>query len=258
MTASASTGTLAFDDEGTGTPVVFLHGLTFDRRTWRPIIDRLEGVRSVAIDLPAHGESAGEPAGLDEVADQVHALLLSLGIESPIVVAHSMSVGIAAFYASSYPTAGLVFVDSGPELKPFAELVQRLEPALRSPQFPEVWRTFEESMRLDRIPEPTRSLVLETHVVDQDTVLGYWEMLLRTAPDELQRQVDAQVRATAAPVLGVFGRELTAGERERFGWSPTAEVEEWVGGGHFVHLVDVPRFTDRLLQFVETQTSAPA
>ena len=34
---------LAFDDEGSGIPVVFVHGLTFDRRTWRPIIDRLDG-----------------------------------------------------------------------------------------------------------------------------------------------------------------------------------------------------------------------
>ena len=33
---------LAYDDEGAGTPVVFLHGLTFDRRTWRPIIERLD------------------------------------------------------------------------------------------------------------------------------------------------------------------------------------------------------------------------
>ena len=27
---------LAYDIEGSGTPVVFVHGLTFDRRTWRP------------------------------------------------------------------------------------------------------------------------------------------------------------------------------------------------------------------------------
>jgi pimeloyl-ACP methyl ester carboxylesterase len=60
---------LAYDDVGTGTPVVFLHGLTFDRRTWQPIVVRLDGsVRSIAIDLPAHGESAGVPAPHDEIA----------------------------------------------------------------------------------------------------------------------------------------------------------------------------------------------
>jgi pimeloyl-ACP methyl ester carboxylesterase len=250
-TAAHASTRLAFDDEGTGTPVVFLHGLTFDRRTWRPIVDRLDGaVRSIAIDLPAHGESGGSPADLDEVAAQIHELLESLGVESPIVVGHSMSAGIAGFYAAAYPTSGVVMVDSGPEIRPFAELVKRLEPALRGPQFSEVWRTFEESLGLDRIPEPTRSLVLETHTVDQNVVLGYWDFLLRNDPIVAQELIDAIVRATEVPVLGVFGRAVTPGERERFERTPDAELEEWAGDGHFVHLVDPDRFAARLFEFV--------
>jgi pimeloyl-ACP methyl ester carboxylesterase len=245
---------LAFDDEGTGTAVVFLHGLTFDRRTWRPIVDRLDGaVRSIAIDLPAHGESGGPPADLDEVAAQVHELLEALGVGSPIVVGHSMSAGIAGFYAAAYPTSGVVMVDSGPEIRPFAELVRRLESGLRGPQFPEVWRTFEESLGLDRIPEPTRSLVLETHTVDQTVVLGYWDFLLRTDPTAAQELIDATVRATEVPLLGVFGRAVTPGERERFEQTPDAELEEWTGEGHFVHLVDPDRFAARLLAFVRSR-----
>ena len=46
--ATDSVTSLAYDDEGAGTPVVFLHGLTFDRRTWRPIIERLEQPLAVA------------------------------------------------------------------------------------------------------------------------------------------------------------------------------------------------------------------
>ena len=103
--ATDSATSLAYDDEGAGTPVVFLHGLTFDRRTWRPIIERLDGsVRSIAIDLPAHGDSGGAPAQLDEFAAQVHELLGSLAVDRPIVVGHSMSGGLASFYAAAYPT----------------------------------------------------------------------------------------------------------------------------------------------------------
>jgi pimeloyl-ACP methyl ester carboxylesterase len=254
MPAATHTPTrLAFDDEGTGSPVVFLHGLTFDRRTWRPIIDRLSGVRSIAIDLPAHGESGGTPIPLEQVAAQVHELVLSSGVEAPIVVGHSMSGGVAAFYAASYPTAGAVFVDTGPEIKPFAQLVQQLEPVLRSPRFPDVWQKFEESLGLDLIPEPDRSLVLETHEVDQEVVLGYWDELLRTDPDGMQELVDAQVRAIDAPILGVFGRPVTEGERERFSWLPDVQIEEWTGDGHFVHLVDPDRFANRLLEFVRSR-----
>src|SRR5215218_5599545 len=122
---------LAYDDEGGGPAVVFLHGVTFDRRSWAPIIERLDGcVRSLAIDLPAHGVSGGAPASLDDVAAQVHQLIGSLMVDRPIVVGHSMSGGIASFYATAYPSRGVVTIDNGPDIRPFAQLVQQLEPAL--------------------------------------------------------------------------------------------------------------------------------
>jgi pimeloyl-ACP methyl ester carboxylesterase len=253
MAATTDTATrLAYDHEGAGTPVVFLHGLTFDRRSWRPIIERLDGsVRSIAIDLPAHGESTGAPAPLDEIAEQVHALLASLAVDRPIVVGHSMAAGLAGLYAVTHPTLGAVMIDSGPDLRPFAALVRQLEPALRGPGFTQVWPTFEDTLGLERIPEPVRSLVLATHEVNQDVVVGYFELLLRTDPDELQGEIDARIHELDVPCLGVFGRPVTDGERERFEWLPDAQLEEWTGDGHFVHLVEPDRFVTRLREFVD-------
>jgi pimeloyl-ACP methyl ester carboxylesterase len=243
---------LAHDSEGSGVPVVFLHGLTFDRRTWRPILDRLSGsVRSIVVDLPAHGESGGDPAPLDAVADQVYELVASLGAERPIVVGHSMSGGIVGFYANAHPTRGLVTIDNGPEVRPFGELVHQLEPALRGQGFSSTWQMFESSLGLERIPEPARSLVMETHHVSQSVVLGYWEMPLNMDPSELQAMVDAQLARIAVPLLAVFGRPVTEGERERFERMPDVQVEEWVGAGHFVHLVEPDRFTTRLRKFID-------
>ncbi len=237
MAAATDSATrLACDDEGAGTPVVFLHGLTFDRRTWRPIIERLDGsVRSIAIDLPAQGQSGG-PASFKQVPARLHELLVLLAVERPIVVGHSMSGGLASFYAANYPSRGIVLVDNGPDIRPFAELVRRLAPALCGPGFAEAWQTFESSLGLERIPERIRSLVLETHVVKQDVVVAYWQMLLEK--DDV-------------PCLGVFGRAITGGERERFDWLPDVQLEEWAGDGHFVHLVDPDRFAIRLRQFIE-------
>lgn len=257
MAAAAHTATrLAYDDEGVGTPVVFLHGLTFDRRSWRPIIERLDGsARSVSIDLPAHGESGGAPAPLEEVATQMHELLNALAVERPIVVGHSMSGGLACLYASDHPTRGVVVIDNGPDIRPFAELVHRLEQALRGPGFAQVWQTFEDSLGLERIREPVRSLVLDTHQVKQDVVVGYWETLLRSDPAELQAWVDTIMAKLDVPYLGVFGRPITAGERDRFERLPDVQLEEWTGDGHFVHLVDPDRFVTRLSQFVDSCTA---
>ena len=244
---------LAYDLEGTGAPIVFLHGLTFDRRTWRPILDRLGGAgRYLSIDLPAHGESGGDPAPLEQVAADVHELVTSLGLDAPVVVGHSMSGAIAFIYASAYPTRGVVTVDSGPEVQQFGEIVQQLEPMLRGPGFAQAWTQFEVTLGLDLIPEPVHSLVLETHEVRQNVVLGYWEQLFQTGPAELQAWVDEVIEDIEVPCLGVFGRPLTDGERERFGRLPDVQLEEWEGFGHFVHLVDPDRFAARIRQFVGT------
>jgi pimeloyl-ACP methyl ester carboxylesterase len=243
---------LAYDIEGTGTPVVFLHGLTFDRRTWGPIIDRLDGsVTSIAIDLPAHGDSGGEPAPLESVAEQIHQLLQTLGAERPVVVGHSMAAGIAGLYASEHPARGVVLVDQATEILPFAQMLHQIAPMLRGPAFDQVWSDIENSLGLDRIPEPARSLVLETHTVRQDVVLGYWDQVLTTEPAELQAWIDDKVAGNQTPCLAVFGRPATDGEHERLSRLPGAQIEEWAGDGHFVHLVDPGRFAARLRTFVK-------
>jgi pimeloyl-ACP methyl ester carboxylesterase len=151
IAAHLSTG-LTYEAIGSGTPVVFLHGLTFDRGTWRPIIDRLDGsVQSLAIDLPTHGESGGKPAAPPDIADLVHDLLTSLTVERPVVVGHSISAAVAFAYASAHPTRGIVVVDQGTHVRPFAELLHRLEPALRGPGFAEAWKTFEDSLGLSTL-----------------------------------------------------------------------------------------------------------
>jgi pimeloyl-ACP methyl ester carboxylesterase len=218
---------------------------------------RLEGAAIHRIDLPAHGESGGAPAPFDRVAGLVHELLTSLAVERPIVVGHSMAGGLACIYASAYPTRGLVLVDNGPDVRPFAELVHQLEPALRGPGFANAWQTFENSLGLERIPEPVRSLVLATHQVRQYVVVGYLEMLLRADPAEFQAAIDAEIIPKLdVPCLAVFGRPMTDAEGERFDRMPDVQLEEWVGDGHFVHLVDPARFTSRLREFVAHCTAA--
>ncbi|WP_159047852.1 hypothetical protein [Streptomyces sp. WM6378] len=49
----------------------------------------------------------------------------------------------------------------------------------------------------------------------------------------------------------MFGRLATHGERKRLDDMPDVEIEEWVGDGHFVHLVDPRRFATRIRTFVD-------
>jgi pimeloyl-ACP methyl ester carboxylesterase len=244
---------LAYDRHGTGVPIVLLPGLTFDRRSWRPIVDRLgEQVCTIAIDLPGHGASLGPPCDLDEVAAQVHRLLESLDIAEPIVVGHSMSAGAAMIYAASYPARGAVTVDSLVDLRPFAQLVQSLAPTLRGPDFADAFARFERSMGLDLIPEPLRTAALDAHEVRRDVVLGYWDQMLRSDADQLQAWIEEIAARIDVPCLAVFGHQLSRDEREYLTrLQPHAQLEEWPGRGHFVQLADPDRFAARLRAFVD-------
>ena len=253
MSTSVSTTDLAYDDQGSGVPVILLHGLTFNRAAWAPIIERLgAGIRTVAIDLPGHGASPGDPRSLWEVAALVHDLVDRLGIERPIVVGHSMSSGIASIYGASYPTLGVVSIDQSTDIRPLAQAMRSLEPALRGPSFTEAFQPFQYSMGLDRVPEPMRSNVLAGQRLRQDVVIGYWEELMRTDPQELQERVDDVARRIDCPYLAVFGRRIEQSEREHMtALISTLQIEEWPGSGHFVHLAELERFSERLLAFIE-------
>jgi pimeloyl-ACP methyl ester carboxylesterase len=90
--------------------------------------------------------------------------------------------------------------------------------------------------------------VRDTHHVDQQVVLGYWNQALTTDPVEMQAWADDRASRIHAPCLPVFGRQATSGERlNRF---PGIQIEDWDGDGHRVHLVGPGRFT-RLRAFIE-------
>jgi pimeloyl-ACP methyl ester carboxylesterase len=244
---------LAYETHGSGVPVVFLHGLTFDRTTWRPIIDRLgEKFCSIALDLPGHHDTGGTPCTLDEVAARVKALLDDLGAHDPIVVGHSMSGGIAMIYSATYPVRGAVVVDQSVDVRPFAQLVQRLGLALRGDDFATAFAPFQHSMGLDRIREPLRSQVLATQDIRQPLVLGYWDEALHSAPAQMQARAEDAMTRIKAPFLAVFGHQLTTDERNYLlKHVPHAQLEEWAERGHFVHLAEPDRFTLRLSAFIE-------
>jgi pimeloyl-ACP methyl ester carboxylesterase len=253
MSITSPQSTLAFERHGTGTPLVLLPGLTFDRRSWRPIVERLgDDVAVVAVDLPGHGGSPGPPADLADVAAQVHRLLDRLGVAEPIVVGHSMSGALAMIYAASYPVRGAVSIDAPVDVGPFAEALQYLAPALRGPGFAEAFEPFRRSMGLDLVPEPLRAVALDAQEIRREVVLGYWDQLLRSDAGELQRWVEETARTIDVPVLAVFGRRLAGADRDYLRrLVPSVQLEVWPGAGHFAHLVDADRFAARLRAFAD-------
>lgn len=89
---------IAYDDIGSGLPVVFLHAFPLNRTMWEPQVGALVGeCRCIPIDFRGTGDSAiAPPYSMDRYADDVAGVLDALQIERAVVIALSMG-GYAAF-----------------------------------------------------------------------------------------------------------------------------------------------------------------
>jgi 3-oxoadipate enol-lactonase len=89
---------VAYDDAGSGTPVLFLHGFPHNRGLWAPQTSALVGrARCIAPDLRGFGDTdAVPPYSMDQYADDAAALLDALGVDRAVVAGLSMG-GYVAF-----------------------------------------------------------------------------------------------------------------------------------------------------------------
>ena len=109
--------TLAYDDNGSGIPLVFLHAFPLNRTMWAQQEEALSSrFRTISIDLRGHGESDAPlwRYTLEQAADDVCALLDHLSIPQAVFVGLSMGGYILLALYRKYPerVIGLVLADT--------------------------------------------------------------------------------------------------------------------------------------------------
>jgi pimeloyl-ACP methyl ester carboxylesterase len=109
--------TLAYSDQGTGLPIVFLHAFPLNRIMWAAQENALSSqFRIITIDLRGHGESDAPlwRYTLDQSADDVHALLDHLAIQQALFVGLSMGGYILFAFYRKYAdrVKGLILADT--------------------------------------------------------------------------------------------------------------------------------------------------
>ena len=101
MQARINDISLSYDDTGQGEPVLLVHAFPFNRQMWAPQVAALTaaGYRVIAPDLRGFGQSDAPsgPYALDQLADDLVALLDTLGIQQVVLVGLSMG-GYIAFH----------------------------------------------------------------------------------------------------------------------------------------------------------------
>jgi 3-oxoadipate enol-lactonase len=111
--------TIQYEEVGQGPAVVLLHGFPLDSRIWTKQREALSSqCRVITPDLRGFGKSAsGAKFSLEELADDVHALLVELGATPAILGGLSMGGYVALEYVKKYPSdlRGLMLIDTKAE-----------------------------------------------------------------------------------------------------------------------------------------------
>ncbi len=239
---------IAYDVAGEGPPVVFVHGLTSYRQTWEPVSNLLApDFTCVRMDLRGHGASSAAPdySMLSLVGD-VEAVVQELASGKPAVVGHSLGASVAAVYAAVHGARAVVCVDASLRFGDFATLAQPHTAALLGEHTMQAVLLIDRALQL----EPYAGIEdLERRILafPREVVLGIWDTLLTTPPEELTATAEAVLPRIGAPLLSLHG-SLPPPDYEA--WLtrlvPRACVEVWNGSGHMLHLVYPERFVARI------------
>jgi 3-oxoadipate enol-lactonase len=121
-----------YERYGSGQPLVFVHGAMLDHSQWAPQVSQLAPEYDViTYDVRGHGRTGESAAGaysIELFADDLHALVEALDLETFVLCGHSMGGCIAQVYAASHPeaVAGVVLADTfAPTLRTRSEWLQR-------------------------------------------------------------------------------------------------------------------------------------
>jgi non-heme chloroperoxidase len=116
---NSATIDLYYEDQGTGSPVVLVHGWPFDGRSWEPQLHELlaAGHRVINYDRRGFGRSSRPSVGydFDTLAADLDRLLTELDLREVTLVGFSLGTGELARYVGRYGTdrlRGLVFIES--------------------------------------------------------------------------------------------------------------------------------------------------
>ncbi len=213
-------GTIAYDDLGTGPPIVLLHEAIADRHMWdRELPELAKRFRTVRYDLRGYGGSAPATAEYSSVRD-LKALVDHLALDRPVVVGPSMGGAIAVDFAVEYPgtASGLFLIAPGPpsgtKLEMLGDIHAELETDERvSKEIGEAWKAGDVDLAVEKVRE------LWGAALQGKELERFREMVRRNAPEALgdrSAQHDTRGKPPAVPRLSSITMpvEIVVGDRD--------------------------------------------
>lgn len=246
---------IAYRDEGSGEPLLLIHGITESHRAWDALAAPLaREARVVRLDLPGHGESSPLPEySAGALTASVARFVATLGLEQPRVIGHSLGGVVATLLGAFTPLRSVVNVDQPLRLGSFIELVRGIAPRLAGAGFAEAMNEEMEAMGGPALPAWLRDELRTVRVAERrPVVLGMWLPLVDQSEERILATLRPLLTQLRAPYLALHGLDPGPGYDA---WLQAAlphcrvEVELWPDLGHWLHRVAPERFLARVREF---------
>jgi pimeloyl-ACP methyl ester carboxylesterase len=265
---------VCYRQAGSGPVLVLIHGITSDSSTWRRVMPYLARRFTVlAPDLIGHGGSEA-PRGdysLGAHATGVRDLMMALGHDRATFVGHSLGGGVAMQVSYQYPERceRLALVDSGGlgrELNlllraatlPGSELVLPLLVASRLLDAGRMAGGLLSRVGLRAATDVQEIARGHASLADREARAAFIHTL-RAVADPGGQRVNASDRLYLArhmPVLLIWGEHDSlipvSHARAAYRAVPGSRLEVFADSGHFPQLDEPERFTDVVVDFIES------
>lgn len=256
-----------YEEAGSGTPVVFAHGLTFSRRMWDRQVEALSPrYRCLSYDFLGHGGSSLGDAEytLEDEAESLHALIARWGASPAHVVGLSMGGMVALRLALAHPedVRSLALLDTSAE----AELPER------APLYEQLAATAK-ARGPDSVADPVAAIMFSPGFVQShpEAVEAYKRSFSALDMEGLERATRAVARRTnvldrisqiSVPTLVIVGGEDGATTPDRAEHIVErvrgARLETIAGAGHMTTVEQPERVSELLAGFLAEADSAAA
>jgi pimeloyl-ACP methyl ester carboxylesterase len=254
----ASGLTLEYAEQGNpkGTPVVFLHGYTDSWHSFERVLSYVpESIHALAPSQRGYGDSDRPESTylISELADDLTEFMDAVGIESAIIVGHSMGSMVAERFAIDHPqrTLALLLAGTNPSLKgnPVCEEFNVAVQELEDPIDRAFVQEFQESTLAQPVPADFLNLIVSESLKVPARI---WKTAFTGF---LETDFARELSRIEAPTLIIYGDRdtfMTRADHEAVhSRIRGSRMTTYEGAGHAMHWEEPSRFAADLVAFVQ-------
>jgi pimeloyl-ACP methyl ester carboxylesterase len=248
----------------TGTPVIFLHGVTDSWRSFERLLPLLpRGIHAFALSQRGHGNSSRPTSRYRfvDMSEDLRAFMDATGLRTATIVGHSLGASVAQRFAIDHPArmSALVLMAAfatfqDPDLRDFvtSSILPLTDP---------IETTFAREWQLSTLARPMDPVHFDTIVAETLKVPAFvWHDVFQgfLATDDFT----GELANVSVPTLLVWGDRdtytLRAAQDRLLQVIPGARFIIYEGYGHAFHWEDPKRFAADLVRFLgQEETQSP-